>query len=112
MLGALAPGQLPRGEAQVSHAKRTIKFQENQADELFIMMQRSKCGDEFIRDIKACPDPAIVVASNRQLDDLVRFCATPPETESSVLTIDTTYCLGDFECTPTTYRHLIVTTTV
>ena len=48
MLGALAPGQLPRGEEQVSHAKCTIKFQENQADELFIMMQRSKCGDEFI----------------------------------------------------------------
>lgn len=33
ILGALAPGQLPRGEPQVSHAKRTIKFQESHGDD-------------------------------------------------------------------------------
>ena len=110
MLGALAPGQLPRGEAQVSHAKCTIKFQENHGNELFLMMQRSKSGEEFVCHIKTCPNTAIVVANNRQLDDLVRFCSTPPGTETSILTIDTTYCLGDFECTPITYWHLLLTT--
>jgi len=63
MLGALAPGQLPRGEAQVSHVKLAIKFQENHGDKLFLMMQRSKCGEEFVRDIKTCPDPAIVTGN-------------------------------------------------
>ncbi len=110
VVGATAPGQLPRGEMQVSNAKRAIKFQGSQGDELYVMMQQSKAGDGFVRDIKISPDPAIVVARDRQLDDLVRFCATPTGVESSILTVDPTFCLGDFECTPTTYRHLLLTT--
>ena len=63
-----------------------------------------------MRDIKTTPDPAIVLAYNHQLDDLVRFCATPAGIDSSILSIDPTFCLGDFECTPTTYRHLLLAT--
>lgn len=71
-------------------------------------MQRSKTESDFIRDIKASPDPAIVIACDRQLDDLVRFCATPAGVENSIMTVDPTFCLGDFESTPITYRHLLV----
>ena len=108
VIGARAPGQLPRGEMQVTNAKRTLKFGEGHADELFVMMQQAKTGDRFVRDIKAAPEPAIVVASDRQLDDLVRFCGTPSGAECSILTVDPTFCLGDFECTPITYRHLLL----
>ena len=45
------------------------------------MMQQYKAGDDFVRDIKSTPDPAIVIATERQLDDLVRFCATPAGTD-------------------------------
>ena len=44
-MGAVAPGQLPRDEKQVSNA---LKFQENQDDE---MMQKAKTGDDFVHDI-------------------------------------------------------------
>ena len=61
-----------------------------------------------MRDIKAAPEPALVVASDRQLDDLARFCGTPSGAECSILTVDPTFSLGDFECTPITYRHLLL----
>ena len=41
-------------------------------------------------------------------DDLVQFCATPAGLDSSILTVDPTFCLGEFECTPITYRPLIL----
>lgn len=107
---AVAPGQLPRGEMQVRNAKRCLKFTGDKADELFTMMQRSKAGEGYIRDIKSTPDPAILVASDQQLDDLVRFCASATATTSCILTVDPTFCLGDFECTPITYRNLLLVT--
>ena len=74
------------------------------------MMQKSKTGDSCVRDIKSSPDPAIVIASDGQLDDLVRFCASSAGVETCTMTVDPTFCLGEFECTPITYRHLLVVT--
>jgi hypothetical protein len=108
VMGASAPGQLPRGEMQVSNAKRHLQFKAGYdgtagcdgSDELFIMMQKAKTEDPFIRDIKTTPDPAIVACTDQQLDDLVRFCAPPTGVNCSILTVDPTFCLGDFECIP------------
>ena len=112
IMGAIAPGQLPRGEMQVSNAKRHLQFKDgyDSSDELLIMMQKAKTEDPFICDIKTTPDPEIVACTDRQLDDLVRFCAPLPGVNCSILTVDPTFCLGDFECTPITYRHLLLTT--
>ncbi len=106
VVGARGPGQLPRGEGQVSMAKRKCKADEG--DELFIIMQNAKAGERYVRAVKAAPEPAIVVASDKQLQDVVRFCAVTGESEFSILTVDPTFCLGDFECTPTTYRNLLL----
>ena len=62
--------------------------------------------DKFVRDLKAFPEPAIVVATSQQLHDIARFCTNPEE--SCVLTVDPTFCLGDFDVTPTTYRNLLL----
>ena len=97
---------------QASNSKRRLKFKEgcDGSDELFIMMQKAKTEDPFIRDIKTTPEPAIVACTDRQLADLARFCAPPTGINCSILTVDPTFCLGDFECTPITYRHLLLTT--
>ena len=110
VIGARAPGQLPRGEMQVTNAKRTLKLGEGHGDELLMMTQQAKTSDRFVREIKAAPEPAIVVASDRQLDDLlvVRFCGTQSGAECSILTVDPTFTLRDFECTLITYRHLFL----
>ena len=87
---------------QVSNIKRHLQFKAgcDGSDELFIMMQKVKTEDPFIRDIKTTPDPAIVVCTDQQLDDFVRFCAPPGGVIHTILTVDPTFCLGDFECTP------------
>ena len=63
-------------------------------------------GKRYIRDIKAFPDPAIILATEQQLLDLERFCCN--ESAFSVLPVDPTFSLGDFDVTPTSYCHLLL----
>lgn len=95
VMGAIAPGQLPRDEMQVSNAKRQLQFSERggMSDELLIVMQKAKAGNPFVRDVKTAPDPAIVVCTDSQLSDLEKFCAPSPELPCSILTVDPTFCL-------------------
>ena len=72
----------------------------NPADKLFVVMQQVKLGDAFgllVRDLKTSPEPATVVAHDYQLDDLVRFSTA--ESKFSVLTVDPTFCFGEFDVT-------------
>jgi len=52
------------------------------------------------------PEPAIILASDYQLCDLV--CFGTNSTEHCVLTIDPTFSLGKFDVTPVTYRNLLL----
>ena len=119
--GASAPGQLPRDEKQVTNFKskmlirsRVSTFPEGMtrdaaADDLFVIMQKAYTEDpsnRFVRAVNAAPEPAIVVASDRQLHDISQFCTEA--FEFSPLTIDPTFCLGDFDVTLVTYKHLFL----
>ena len=115
ILGASAPGQLPRNEKQVSNLRRRSKTYPVSlscaSDELFAVMQRAHTQDpehKFVRDIKTAPEPAIVLADNQQLHDLVRFGTSAAD--FSIITIDPTFSLGEFDVTPLTYRHLLLET--
>ena len=44
-------------------------------------------------------EPAIVVATERQINDLVRFCTN--SSDFGIMTIDPTFCLGEFKVTVT-----------
>jgi len=46
------------------------------------------------------------VACDRQLHDIVKFCTT--ENQFGIITVDPAFCLGDFDVTMTTYRHLVL----
>jgi len=61
---------------------------------------------KFIRDVKVFPEPAVVLATDQQLFDIEHFCCNP--TKFSILTVDPTFTLGDFDVTPTTYRNLLL----
>lgn len=117
IVGASYPGQLPRNEEQVSNFKKRNEVggtaAQNQisseANDLYTVMLQAHLedtGKKFVRDIKAYPEPAVILASDLQLNDIVRFCCNP--FEYSVLTVDPTFSLGDFDVTPTTYRHLLL----
>ena len=62
--------------------------------------------DKFVRGIKVVPEPAIILAQDKQLQDLVRFCTVAGE--DFILTVDPTFSLGDFDLTPVTYRHRLL----
>ena len=109
ILNAQSACALPRNERQVSYIKSRSKTQSSCADEMLQMMQQAKLGDKaglFVRETRSSPEPAFVLARDRQLDDLVRFCTHP--TEFSILTVDPTFNLGAFDVTPITYRHLLL----
>ena len=116
VVNASAPGELPRNEKQVTNLRQLAKVKghscgpSGEVDELFVVMQRAYSedpGSKFIRSIRAAPDPAIVLAEDHQIADLVRFCTS--STEFGILTVDPTFSLGHFDVTPVTYRHLLST---
>jgi hypothetical protein len=58
-------------------------------------MQRAHTQDpvhKFVREVKTAPEPAIVLAEDQQLKDLVRFCTSP--FDFSIVTIDPIFSLG------------------
>ena len=116
ILGASAPGELPSNELQVSNKRRKGKKVGEASvsavtDDLFWIMQQAHTQDPehtFVRDIKTAPEPAVVLASDQQLNNLVRFGTSPQE--FGVITIDPTFSLGEFDVTPLTYRHILLVT--
>ena len=79
------------------------------ADQVFTMMQQAKTGDhsgKFVRDTRLSPKPTFVLAHDGQLDDLVRFCT--PLSSFSILMVDPTFNLGEFDVTPTAYKNLLL----
>lgn len=120
VLEAIAPGQLPRNEKQVTNYRSRVLLEQRHscipgtsrdvaADDLFMIMQKCFTEDpskKFVRAVNAAPEPAVVVTTDRQLQDLARFCTTT--FEFSPLTVDPTFNLGDFDVTIITYHHLLV----
>ena len=59
-------------------------------------------------NVSTLTEPACVLASDRQVQDVKQFCANTTST-FLVLSIDTTFNISDFYVTPTTgYRHLLL----
>lgn len=72
-----------------------------EANELYTVMLQAHLEDmdkKYAQDIKTYPEPAILLANDRQLNDLARFCCDG--FEFCVLTVNPTFCLGDFDVTP------------
>ena len=63
-------------------------------------------GKTFVRMQEIADEPLIVIATENQLDDLVRFCTS--EIDFSYLSVDPTFNFGNFSVTPTSYRNLLL----
>ena len=91
VIEAAGPGQLPRSENQISKLRRKEKQQNRSvhvdvaADNLFVVIQ----------GIRTTPDPAIILAFDFQVYDLVRFCTSQSRGKFCVLTVDPTFSLGE-----------------
>ena len=100
--------KLPRNVQQMKNYRRSEVKKDG--DVLYSVMLQCKMSQgkssSFVRDVKAAPDPQCVLFTEWQVSDLVRFVTK--STQFTVLVADTTYNLGDFYVTPTTYQHLML----
>lgn len=107
-MNAKGLNKLPRNVQQMKNHRRSDSKKDS--DVLYSVMVQCKMAegknDSFVRDVKAAPDPQCILYTDTQISDLVRF--TTKSIDCCVLTADTTYNLGDFYVTPTTYRHLMI----
>lgn len=60
----------------------------------------------YVQDVKAAPHSMSVCCYEWQLQDMVRFLTS--NYHFTVLSVDTTYKLGEFYVTPMAYHHLMV----
>lgn len=99
---------LPRNCRQVSSARQ--KQITTTCDPLYSIMLECKLAqgtcNVFVQDVKAAPYPMSVSCFEWQMQDMVRFLTCTHH--FSVMTMDTTYKLGEFYVTPMTYHHLMV----
>ena len=115
VLAANDPCSLPRNEQQVTDLKRHRKHPQSghgvvsNTDELGIVMHKAYIEDGescFIREVRMFKEPAVIVAFDRQLSDMEKFCTN--EDEFGIMTIDPTFSLGAFDVTISTYRQLLL----
>ncbi|XP_065893381.1 uncharacterized protein [Dysidea avara] len=112
MINSWCAGALPKSHQQVSYYKCKEKGQEDQGhkfDVLYNVMLQCKSsnpGNEFVRAVAAAPEPMAVLATDRQLDDMVRFLTDP--VEFAIMGVDPTFNFGTFNVTPTVYRNLLL----
>ncbi|KAL9973133.1 hypothetical protein ACROYT_G019550 [Oculina patagonica] len=96
LLNVCSISDIPRNRKQVENAKYQGKAVRSQ-DELYDLTLKSKDEEEtgkvYIRRLQVAPSPACVLASNRQVGDVKRFCANAT-LQFSILSIDTTFNIG------------------
>ena len=115
-------GQVPRNRQQVKDMARRKAVSRGSypkkmsgagrtSDPWYMLLNESKIQGRdpktaFFRDVRVGAEPFCVVGTNRQLDDLKRFCCNPVEYRP--LTVDPTFDFGPYNVTPISYQHLIV----
>ena len=118
-----SPGQLPRGRQQVKDFARKMS---SVSDPLGKKNISGKCGNDdpwyrllgeckkqatsrkmaFIRDVRVAPEPLCVMTTDRQINDMKRFCCSPVEYKP--FTVDPIFDIGEYNVTPITYQHLLL----
>ena len=106
-------GSIPRNRQQVKDLRRRrdgyeIVPSSRGKDPLCSVMvmckesQGKHIANAFVRIVSCAPEPMTVLVCDWTLNDLERFCTT---SQCTMLCIDPTFSLGDFDVTVTTYRH-------
>ena len=109
-------GKLPRGRQQVKDFSRYAKQQRThntagqiKDDDPWLRLlgegkkQALSRNTAFIRDVRVAPEPLCVMATDRQINDLKRFCCQP--TEYKPFTVDPTFNIGEYNVTSNIGKH-------
>lgn len=80
--------------------RKPVATKEGDLEEILNWAEQNK---QVCRFVQAVPQPAIMLATDQQLTDLVRFATGP---NAKAISVDATFNLGHFYVTPITYRNL------
>ena len=112
-------GQVPRNRQQVKDIARHKDVSKGSypknmsgtgrtSDPWYILLKDQRKGlklkTAFVREVRVGAEPFCVVGTNRQLDDLKRFCCNPVEYRP--LTVDPTFDFDPYNVTPISYQRL------
>ena len=118
--------QLPRSRQQSSDLKRNRNYGVNEEpnsknisgkqivyDPWYLLFNKAKKQSKdkksaFVHDVRVANELLCVLATDRQPNDLKRFCCN--ETEFRPFSVDPTFDIGQFNVTPISYEHLLLKT--
>ena len=93
---------LPRSIDQIKYERQKVR-KKSDVDEMATLLQMAK-EKQYIRNLQWTPEPRMVVLTDNVLQDVVDSCTNPEK--FTPFTIDTTFNVGSFYVTTTTYKHL------
>ncbi|KAK2554876.1 hypothetical protein P5673_023542 [Acropora cervicornis] len=104
MMGAEAVAHTPRNISQIKNVRTKLRRKCNDDDEFSSLLTFTKeKGQSCLRDLQWTPAPRIVYAEDWQMVEIVQNCCQV--NSASVLSIDTTFNVGKFYVTSTTYQN-------
>ena len=99
---------LPRNNQQIYNQKNKFDCKDPILECSDLAKEQEKSSNKFIRDVRSAPEFTIFMASDKQLNDIKKFCTA--NKNFSVLGVDTTFNIGQYYVTFFTYRHLMLLT--
>ena len=104
MLDVEAISHAPRNIKQVKNARAKLKRASNDEDEFYSLLALGKeMAESCIKGPQWTPSPRVVYVEDWQMAEIVENCCQPDST--CVLSIDTTFNVGQFYVTSTTYQN-------
>ena len=104
MLDVEAISHAPRNIKQVKNARAKLKRASNDEDEFYSLLALGKeMAESCIKGLQWRPSPRVVYVEDWQMAEIVENCCQPDST--CVLSIDTTFNVGQFYVTSTTYQN-------
>ena len=113
--GAESVSSLPRNVRQVKQVKHQLGLTSSSAakgnnDPLMAVLELQKgCYSGFIREVTCNDLPTVMLFTDQQVDDIVRFCCHKKPNLVSELGMDITFQLGPFYLLVTTYKNPMLT---
>lgn len=100
ILRADVMADMPRDIKQVKNARQNLK-EKNNKDQFASLLDLSR-REPAVRNLQWTLSPRVVFCTDEQLTEIVEECCSVDS--KSILAIDTTYNMGDFYVTSTTYQ--------
>ena len=100
IFGCEVMADMPRDVKQVTNARQMLNEKESKNE--FARLLALPKDTPYVKNLQWTPSPRVVFCTDEQLHEIVKECCSTKS--QSILAIDTTYNVGDFYVTSTSYQ--------